>query len=240
LYFFEREGRASLLGAPPPGKAVIADITATLTAQTPWGPFTHTETGKYWRSRDGKVRQDTEHGLSTVADLGSVNLRSNAYIDYDLRLILAAQERPDLRFPRIRSRPTADTTGNDFPLVLQGATKPKKSGNDILDGFKVTIRKGNVEMGKGQPTGQTYEIWTSEELKIILLFKLKSGTAEFVQRYHNIRLEEPDPSVFELPPGFRIVTSSSDRNRPRQICWRVEVGISGEPRPREVTYPCSP
>jgi len=50
-------------------KPVIADITVTLTAETPWGPYTQTQSGKYWRSRDGKTRRDDAFGNSHIEDL---------------------------------------------------------------------------------------------------------------------------------------------------------------------------
>jgi hypothetical protein len=219
LYFFEGDiGRA----APPPAKPLMADVTTTLTAQTPWGPFNQSETGKYWRSRDGKIRQDTAYGLSDVVDLGSLP-RSMAHIDYELRRISVSIGRTDL------GQPSEDVTGRDFNIG-NNTTRAKKSGEAVLDGFKVTIRKGEFRH-EGKSNLQ-YEIWTADDLKIILLFKLKSDSAELVQRYRNIRLEEPDPSIFQLPPGFRSVT-----NYPRSassLCMRQEVGISGEPRPTEV------
>lgn len=220
--------------APPPKKAVIADITATLTAQTPWGPFTNTETGKYWRSRSGKVRQDFGDGLSWIVDL-SGPVRSRAYVDHDHRRIWV--EVGSLA----GTQSSQDATGNDFRFGA-ASSKPKKSGRDVMEGFKVTIRTGELlnavvaGSSKGRPTGESYEIWTADELGVILLFKLKSGTTEFVQRYHNIRLEEPESSVFELPFGFRMVTRLPD---PYRRCMRLEEGISGEPGHAETRRYCS-
>jgi hypothetical protein len=91
---------------------------------------------------------------------------------------------------------------------------------------------------KPGPTDFTYEIWTSEDLKMILLFKIKSKSAELEQRYHNIRREEPDPSLFEMPAGFHIVTLYPPSAG--STCLRQEVGITGERRPSEVNPLCIP
>ena len=212
----------------------MAEVTATLTAETPWGPFTQSETGKYWRSRDGKIRQDTAFGVSRVVDLGGYP-RTNAQIDYELRRIAVWIGE------RYRKTPSTEVTGRDFSMGNDGRNA-KKTGEAVLDGFKVTIRKGElrrVDQSKAHPADLSYEIWTSEELKLVLLFKLKSESAELVQRYHNIRREEPDPSVFQLPSGFRTVT-----NYPRSTsspCVRQEVGVSGERKRTEVnTFSCHP
>ncbi len=246
FHFFEAE-RWSAIEAPP-GKAVIADVTATTTSPTPWGPFSETETGKYWRSRSGKVRQDTSHGLSTVVELGS-SPRWLAYIDYQLQRIWRNEEQVGRGSPKI-SR-AEDVLGKDFKLgAAGGMTKPKKTGQAVVEGFKVTIRTGELldfpprkshradsdDPLNGYSTGLTYEIWTSDELKMILLFKLKAGTTEFVQRYHNIRREEPDPALFQLPSGFQTLTLSHDLNG---ACVTQKGSISGDRAPADVTRFCN-
>ncbi len=52
-------------------KPIIADVTVTVTSETPWGPYMQTQSGKYWRSRDGKTRRDDGFGHSYIADLHS-------------------------------------------------------------------------------------------------------------------------------------------------------------------------
>lgn len=252
FYFFEAESFQSI--EQPPKKPIIADVTSTLTAPTPWGPFTQTETGKYWRSRNGKLRQDDSYGLSTLIDLGSPS-RSLAYIDYELRRIWQSV-RPPRRIPKNSSIPSAgDQLGNEFHFGP--STKPRRIGQSVVEGFKVSIRTGELlytppplshvvdpgdpakHLRKPESTGVTYEIWTSDELKMILLMKVRSGDMEFVQRYHNIRREEPDPSVFKLPTGFRIVRLFPTVLKPGEACLSQETGITGAPESFEVTRPCS-
>ncbi len=232
FYFFEGD---TFRAAQPPAKPVIADVTSTLTTQTSWGPFTQSETGKYWRSRDGKIRQDTAFGISRVVDLGSFP-RKEALIDYELRRISARVDRTDLGPLNL------DVTGRDFEVRNHRTTKLKKTGEAVVEGLKVTIRQGTylgIDEAKPSPLDLSFEIWTSEDLKMILVFKIRSKSAELEQRYHNIRREEPDPSLFEMPPGFHIVTTY-----PRAVgsmCLRREVGITGERRPSEVDrFACTP
>ena len=45
---------------------VIADIELRTEAETPWGTFTQTLKGKFWRSRDVKSRQDDTFGNSLI------------------------------------------------------------------------------------------------------------------------------------------------------------------------------
>jgi hypothetical protein len=132
FYLFEGD---TFRAAQPPAKPVMADVTSTLTTQTPWGPFTQSETGKYWRSRDGKIRQDTAFGISRVVDLGSFP-RKSAQIDYQLQRIFALVDRTDLRPLNL------DVTGRDFEVRNLRTTKLKKTGEAVVEGLKVTIRQG--------------------------------------------------------------------------------------------------
>ena len=49
-------------------RPIIADVTVTVTSETPWGPYTQTQSGKYWRSREGETRRDDGFGHSYIAD----------------------------------------------------------------------------------------------------------------------------------------------------------------------------
>jgi hypothetical protein len=70
---------------------------------------------------------------------------------------------------------------------------------------------------------------------MILMLKLTAGSTEFMQMYHNIRIEEPDASLFELPVGFRTLTLHPDVSG---ACRVQEAGVSGKPEPDEVTRFC--
>lgn len=47
-----------------PHAPLTADIVLKSTATTPWGTYTQTTKGKFWRTRDGKSRQDDSYGNS--------------------------------------------------------------------------------------------------------------------------------------------------------------------------------
>jgi len=227
---------------PPPRRAVTADVTATLTARTPWGAFVHTETGKYWRSRNGMVRQDTAHGISRLSTFGnprSVSIvdhrQRQVWVDLEMEAPTAAQSPFD--GPRVTygNRNVLDATGEDFYLtVANGKPEPKfkKSGRTNVDGLKVTIRQAEWQ-------GQKYEIWTVDELKMIVQFKVTSESAEFVQRYSNIRQTEPPASVFEMPVGYRMVKEHVDQTPQNRRCHRQDLSISGQPGILETARLCA-
>jgi len=61
---------------------VIADITLQTTSITPWGTYTQSLKGKYWRSRDGKNRQDDSFGTSFL-----LSPKAEVWIDRELQTV---------------------------------------------------------------------------------------------------------------------------------------------------------
>ena len=211
LMFFE-DGFQQIM---QPKRAMIADVTATLTAHSPWGDITKVETGKYWRSSKGQILQQDAHGHSLYVYLQEPRL--HAEIDHELKLITAMKD--------IRERPRA---GQDITRRIMSDTKPKKIGEAVLEGYRVTIRQG-------QWNGLTVEAWSSDEWKLPLLVKYATATTEFEQRYHNIQRVEPEASVFEFPLGFRMHTtfmSTLPGAAGTPACMHMTDSVIGQPGER--------
>ncbi len=177
----------------PPGdnRPLIADITSTLKARSPWGELITVENGKYWRNSKGQDRFDDSYGLSTIRDRRGPVIR--ARIDRELRLVDIEEKRP---------------SPDPSPPNLWGALpfSWKQSGQQKVEGLAATVRTG-------EDHGVSYEVWTADELGIILFVRYKTDTTVFEQRVHNIRFVEPDPKTvdFTVPTGF-----------PAHIaCWSV-------------------
>jgi hypothetical protein len=184
-------------------KAIIADVTATLTAQTPWGEIKQVEHGKYWRS-GGRIRQDDEHGQSIIVD----RKESLTTIDRNANLILQ-------RFDLARSG-SPESWDMFFPKADYPTGNRAKLGETTLEDRKV------VKMS--HPMGTlgllSDEAWISKELEMMLLYRYQTATTVFELRYHNIRLEEPPKSVFEIPKQMRLVVIKGR-------CDAIQYGISG-------------
>jgi hypothetical protein len=112
---------------------------------------------------------------------------------------------------------------------MQGAWT--KAGTSVVEGYAVTIHRA-------EPFGQPIEVWFAKELNFIVLIRYATETTVFEQKYHNIRVEEPKSSIFEIPPGMRIVTSSSTASwSPAGLpCLSVTYGTSGEKERKKYAY----
>src|SRR5580698_11040615 len=85
----------------PDARALVADITATLKARTPWGEITTVESGKYWRTSKGQDRFDDSYGLSTLRDRRGPLI--HARIDRELRLAEIEEETTPRLLPIARA-----------------------------------------------------------------------------------------------------------------------------------------
>jgi hypothetical protein len=65
---------------------IIADVTVTVTSDTPWGPYTQTQSGKYWRSRDGATRRDDGFHNSYISGIPGVTW-TVSWIDHDAKVV---------------------------------------------------------------------------------------------------------------------------------------------------------
>lgn len=193
---------------PSDTRALVADITATLKASSPWGEITSVESGKYWRNSQGQDRFDDAYGVSDMRDRRGPVI--HVRIDRQLRLIDIEEKAA----PREPSSFRADPW-NILPFNY-GKIDPRKGGNKTVEGLKATVRTGDDH-------GVSYEVWTSDQLGLVLFAQYKTDHTVFEQRLHNIRFTEPDPEIVNLsvPGGFRThITCSSltdpEREAPRQ------------------------
>jgi hypothetical protein len=194
--------------SPSDTRALVADITATLKARSPWGEITTVESGKYWRNGKGQDRFDNAYGLSEIRDRRGPVI--HARVDRELRLV----EVEEKIAPRVASSVPAEPW-RILPFNY-GRIDPRKAGQKTVEGLNVTVRTG-------QDHGVSYEVWTADDLGLVLFAQYKTDHTVFEQRVHNIRFAEPDPEIvsFTVPSGFRTHTTCSstadaDREAPRQ------------------------
>jgi hypothetical protein len=193
---------------PTDTRALVADITATLKAGSPWGDITTVESGKYWRNGKGQDRVDDSYGVSTLRDRRGPVIQ--ARIDRPLRRV-DIEERTAAREPNGFRRNAWGFLPFDSRRI-----DPNKGGGKTVEGLKATVRTG-------EDHGVSYEVWTSDQLGLILFVRYKTDHTVFEERIHNIRFAEPDPGIVSLdvPTGFLThITCSSvsapEREAPRQ------------------------
>lgn len=181
--------------------AVSADVSLTITADTPTGPYEQTLTARYWRSREGKRRIDRPFGTSVIEDF--VNRRV-VLLDHQQRvanvLQLARDEASKVEFPvSSRSRVFA-SLGADI--------KRHDLGDKWIEDYKTSG-------GGGSESGWTFEVWTAPDLQLPLYIGQHTAIWRSVQRYEHVQIEDPPESLFEIPSGYEVIEwTAPTNNRP--------------------------
>jgi hypothetical protein len=77
------------------------------------------------------------------------------------------------------------------------------------EGHRNTMTYAVGAIGNDRPLVVTHEMWMSPELRIMLLsvnHDPRSGDSRITTQ--NLSRVEPDPALFEVPPGYEIVDDS--------------------------------
>jgi hypothetical protein len=211
-------------------RPIIADVTVTVTSETPWGPYAQTQSGKYWRSRDGKTRRDDGFGNSHIADFRSrIDIDHEAKVAYEIDHILSSpvDTLPGTGFMSGGLLiPFYDPAGLS-PQLLQMPRKLVKIGKKQIDGRKVTGRRSEG-VAKGYQWGPggarwTYEVWTANDIKLAILFQYNTRLMQVVQRFENIQVRDPDPEVFRIPKGYQVRSNPAFNSNKGSIFSNVRI-----------------
>lgn len=96
-------------------------------------------------------------------------------------------------------------------LKDEGETKWQPLGTEVIEGLSCdhilstqTVPAGVI--GNEQPIVITSETWASPELHLLIMRKHNDPRfGETVYKLTDIRREEPDPSLFQVPPDFKVL-----------------------------------
>jgi len=184
------------------------------------------EKGPYYRDRYGRTRvevgnmiviNDPVSGMSYLLD---TQQRTARVIDRNAMRAQATQVRTSERALNIDQNKLADPAAmlNTQPASKSRATMPpgfdqRSLGSKMIEGvncegkiFTQTVPP-NSKMGNARPIETTTEIWIAKDLMLpVLSVSEHPLMGRIVQRFTNIRTGvEPDPSLFILPEGFKVI-----------------------------------
>ena len=165
------------LAAPSTTAAHNFGLSADIVTTYKVGGRFVTTRGHYYRSADGRLREDSELG-ALILDMKKRRLTT---------LSFARQEAVVFALPAEETRPAELTSRTPMP-----------SGHIVYDGQPVTQSRVTLA------DGATQETWTADELGLVVLSKLETSTATTIRELKNISRTEPADSLFESPHGFSL------------------------------------
>jgi hypothetical protein len=196
------------------GVPFSADVTTETTRILADGNRIHQENhGKIYRDSEGRTR--TENSTNRLPDGQAWEFVfindpvSNVTINLDPQrktatifrrsIMNAAQMQP-------RPVPPAETQSEPKRPIIKG--HHEELGTSSIEGYtaigtKLTRTTEAGAIGNDQPLVVVSESWRSDELKEVLLSKTNDPqTGETVRKLTNIQRLEPDPVLFQVPPGY--------------------------------------
>lgn len=176
---------------------LAADIAITVIANTPFGNFTQSQSGRYWRSESGRIRQDTSFG-SVITD---PKARTIVYLNH------LSKEATLIRMPVARRSDASQ--GDQVPALGVPGQTVDDLGEKVINGHEVRGKR-TVTHGDGvrQFGPVTTEVWTAADLQLPIYTKQSSSRGETIQQFKNISLGEPEGIVFVVPAGYAVKEGS--------------------------------
>ena len=207
------------------GRPYSADEISQQTQTLQDGTRTVRSTPSSFVCRDsaGRTRAEKRFPVPPIgsqADIPAVPEISDPVSGYSYYLDTTNRIAHRIALPKpIRFMPSSAVAFSSSPTVISSISPGSKDvvtsseplGTQILDGIQAqgyrTILTHPVgSMGNDRPVVTTMENWISPEFNITILSKTTDPrSGESVRALVNIRLTEPDPSLFQVPEGYAIV-----------------------------------
>lgn len=176
-------GPASAQVSPP---GLDADVTITVSTST---GLTYNKPGHYYRSHDGRTREDSPTG-SVITDLatGQVTLLNSATRQATVISVAG--------IPRAPGTAGAAAAAADASAQGIGAFMP--FGQAQIEGHAVTKARANAAGGAVQ------ELWTATDLSLVVYSMVASTDRTMTRTLRNVAVRDPDPAVFQIPAGYTV------------------------------------
>jgi hypothetical protein len=102
----------------------------------------------------------------------------------------------------------AKADGRPQPAVTKQDLGSQTIDNLVATGELTTTVVPAGRSGNDQPITKTHEVWTSDEMKLVLLQKWSDPRAGVrTTQFADFKRAEPDGALFRVPAGYRVKTA---------------------------------
>jgi len=206
--------------APVTGAPFSAEEVTERVQTLPDGThLTHTSTVMIYRDSQGRTRREPQHAGALPAIIGILD--PVAHVRYLVNPRLKTVSKYTLS-PR-QGLPMQRSAGGPMarPTESPDAKTPRRStedlGTETMEGLLVTGTRRTVRwpagsrLGNDRPVTTTEETWVSPDLQEVVLSKRTDPErGNSTRKLINISRAEPDPSLFQPPPDYRIVEDNGE------------------------------
>ena len=124
-----------------------------------------------------------------------------------------------------RKKAIVFTMPKQQPALPEEARRPAVPvGNDTHDGRPVI--KAHIQT----VDGRMQEIWTAEDIGLVVFTRLDTPTATTTSELKNVALGEPNGSVFAIPQGYSVRREAVPPTRSATLPWPTPPGQARRPQ----------
>jgi hypothetical protein len=185
---------AAVYHASGTAPAVTADFTIAI---SPTGGVTRQLDGRYARSSNGKIREET----ATFVIITDPEAQTTAILN------------PATKEATIIKLNGASTAGRRSEAASPSVNPLAEFESTVVDGHPV-VKKRTAAASDGS----TREIWMTTDSSIPILAKTSSPTKSTTKTFRNIVLKEPDAALFTIPKDYSITNTSDNGSCPLPEC----------------------
>lgn len=189
----------------------------------------HKTTGVYYRDGRGRVRREqgsvavvndpvsgTTLVLNTAARIARKTVSAAPRGDGAAPAAAEPDTPPRSRRPEPASAPPKPTGAATEPVTISGAGAGEVLGSRVVEGLTLQGRRyvslipAGSRLGNTKPVRVAVEVWASQDAQLPVLTIIQNPvTGNKTQRFKNIRRGvEPDPQLFLVPAGYRMLEAS--------------------------------
>jgi hypothetical protein len=141
--------------------------------------------GRFFRNEKGQIREESPLG-AVITDVAAGKITILVAETKEARVITVPAEQRTL--PARSSHP----------------------GPEVFEEARIEGRRVSKARGQG-PQGQKMEMWTARDLGIVIWTKTEAPGLSSTKEMRNISTEEPNRSLFEIPPDYTVVEVGPQR-----------------------------
>jgi hypothetical protein len=215
------------MGPEPLPPASAECVTTTKLAQE--GASPQQAATRIFRSDDGKVRVDTAD-KSVITDMAKQHTIVLDHLKQEAQVFPMPQTPPPPSMPGAPAPPGMPQAPSMPKMSVQDLGKGFIEGHEV-EGKRYIIQPPEMpqmpqapqmqkpgmpkaptspgmpkppDLPQAPPPPTVSEVWTSTKLKMPVLTKTTGGFGEQVQHCKCSEMPHPDPSLFQIPPGYKV------------------------------------
>ncbi len=162
-----------------------------------------------WRDGEGRTRREDENNITILDPVARVayHMIKKNHTATKIPVVFANPEQLQSQAQStLEAQEAQQTDPSRRPQVIHESLGTQTMEGLQVEGTRTTTIGSGADYGADRPIKVVEEHWYSQDLRMDIMSRLDDPriTRVFEIRLTNIQLGEPDPSLFQVPPGYAL------------------------------------